>query len=677
MSAPHGYQPHIDGLRAIAVSSVFLYHLIPAALPGGYVGVDVFFVISGFLITRIILRETEDGRFSLARFYERRARRILPALALVALATTVAAWLLLMPDELRLFGRSLIGTALFVSNIHFLGQSGYFDGAAQAKPLLHTWSLAVEEQFYLVWPLVVMGAAALLARAGRRERLRPVLLGLVLAAGAASLLAAEIVVRRHAPTAFFLAPFRIWELGAGAALALVDPRGLARVPRGIAAAAALAGLAAVAGGIALLDQHSLVPGVAALAPVLGAALLVAFGDRGPVGRLLASPPFVGLGLISYPVYLWHWPALAFVHGQTGRGPEGWEAVAIVAAVLVLSILTMRLLERPIRARPASTPWRALAAAAAVLLVTVGIGRGLQAQGGWPSRLDPSARAVYEALVSRNPYRRLCDGYENALTNDERCDFGSAKPGGFELAVIGDSQADHWVPVFAAVARGRGWSGRQITNPTCAPLLGARRAFLPEQFNARCDAFQEAMLAFLARNPGLREVVLGGNWTAFTDEFIRDGGRFIDAEAAGIADRFGPRGTLAWHLAATVATVRRTGAEVVLMAPIPHLPNFAPRCVLDALAAGASVAPCGAPRERIERAAAGPTATLERVAAGFAGVRVVRPIEILCDASDCLPVLDGVLAYSDFGHLNARGALEAGRRLGLVPPAPEPARAGGE
>lgn len=666
------YKAHIDGLRAIAVSSVLIYHLSPEFLPGGFLGVDIFFVISGYLITSIILREVERGEFSMLRFLERRARRLLPALAVVLTATTVAAWILLLPEDLIAYGQSLTSTALISSNIHFWSRSGYFDGAALVKPLLHTWSLSVEEQFYLVWPLLLVGSVWMLRRLRRADSVRPFLLVLVLGVTGVSLVSAEIVVRTAPKSAFFLMPYRAWELGIGAALALIGTQGLARVPAHLRSLLSCGGACCIMLSIALLSQDSSVPGVIALIPTLGAAAVIAFGATGPVGRVLSSSPFVAVGLISYAAYLWHWPILALFHGQAGRGVQGWEMVAVAGAVVVLSVITARYIERPLRASRWSRPWQPVVAGVMVLALIAGAGRALWLDGGWISRLDPSIRTIYEASVSRNPLRPRCDGFQQAFSDDAFCNFGMPKSGEepFDLAVLGDSNADQWVPMLSVYAGEKEWSGRQVTNSTCAPVLGVNRRNLSGNFNRQCEQYQETVLKFLQRNQGLREVVLAGVWTSFMDRAIEPNKVQFDAEVVAFANRFGARGSFAWHMAATISLIRRTGAEVLLIAPIVDLPEFTPACVVKAVSAGRPATECGIARAAADKALAAPTKVLARLASEIPGVRLVRPIEALCSKTHCSPMLDDVLLYRDFGHLNAVGSVMLGRKLGLIHSVPD-------
>jgi len=308
------YLPHVDGLRATAILAVVLYHAAPRLAPGGFIGVDVFFVISRFLITSIIVREMAEGRFSMAGFLARRARRIAPALVVVYLATAVTALVLLLPDTFSGYRRSLIYSSLFATNYYFNRTTDYFSPPAHEKPLLHTWSLSIEEQFYIFWPLLVLLIWTWLPR-----RFLPFLIGALVLA---SLAFAEIMVEvgqrytddesmRERTYAFYALSCRAWELLLGACLAFVVQ---AKQPRGrLDEALALAGLGAIAGSILLLTSSSRFPGLTALPATLGTAAVIyaCHQRRTLVGQALSLRPIVWVGLISYSLYLWHWPIFAF------------------------------------------------------------------------------------------------------------------------------------------------------------------------------------------------------------------------------------------------------------------------------------------------------------------------------------------------------------------------------
>ncbi|MBY5974859.1 acyltransferase [Ferrimonas balearica] len=336
------YRPEIDGLRAVAVLPVILFHAGINGLPGGFVGVDVFFVISGFLITGIIERELAADNFSIVRFYERRARRILPALFLVLAASSVAALIFMLPYELQGFGRGLLGVALFASNILFWQETGYFAGASELNPLLHTWTLAVEEQFYIIFPILLMMLW--------RWKMRVVWIVLV-ALTVCSLLLSDYASTRAPSANFFLLPTRAWELGIGALMALwlthrPQPSGI------LAEGLGIAGLAAIVASVLLYGPETPFPSFHTLLPVLGAAaILYAAQPATLVGRLLSSWPVVGLGLISYSAYLWHQPLFAFARlTALDADPQPWLMLMLAGASLGLAWLSWRFVERPFRRR---------------------------------------------------------------------------------------------------------------------------------------------------------------------------------------------------------------------------------------------------------------------------------------------------------------------------------------
>jgi peptidoglycan/LPS O-acetylase OafA/YrhL len=364
------YRPEIDGLRAIAVAAVILFHAGFALFSGGFVGVDVFFVISGFLITSIIVEELKTGRFSVLRFYERRSRRILPALFTVMAACVPFAYRLLSPDDLTDFAQSLAAICLFASNVLFWGESGYFDTQAELKPLLHTWSLAVEEQFYVVFPLLLLAAW----RLGRG-----VLLALIGAIAVASVFTSVDEVRNFPSAAFYLLPSRAWQLLVGALASFVAERLQAADVR--QPAVRLAGEAVGWGGMAMIvlalflfDERTPFPGLNAALPTLGTALvLLGASDRTSVGRMLAWQPLVGLGLISYSAYLWHQPLFAFTKHALLADLPADLAIVLCAVTVVLASLSWRYVEQPFRDRSLISRGAVYALSAAGMAAFVALG----------------------------------------------------------------------------------------------------------------------------------------------------------------------------------------------------------------------------------------------------------------------------------------------------------------
>lgn len=443
------HRPEIDGLRAVAVIPVILYHAGFSGWSGGFVGVDVFFVISGYLITTLIVQEMDEGRFSLTEFYFRRVRRILPALVVVTAVTAMAAWTIMLPTQLEGFARSLAAVALFGSNILFWSESGYFAMTSAEKPLLHTWSLAVEEQYYVLFPLALLVVVAL--------GLRRQLFGAIALAALASFALSEWASHAYAEANFYLLPTRAWELLAGSLCALVLLR---REPQRNDVLAAL-GLAGILLPVFFYDESTRFPSVYALPPVLGAALIVLFATpKSIVGRVLSHPAAVGVGLISYSAYLWHFPLFAFARIIEGGTPPTLVMLALAASSLVLAWATWRFVEQPMRRiRPSPAAMRrAFAAAAAVAAAFVGVGvYGARSNGFeylWLATRGEETRRLY-ALVETALEER------GAIGADEPCRFASDVLDGdvaarltacFDahgpaVAILGDS---HSMNLFTAV-----------------------------------------------------------------------------------------------------------------------------------------------------------------------------------------------------------------------------------
>lgn len=421
--AVSGYRPEIDGLRAVAVGAVILFHAGFRQVGGGFVGVDVFFVISGYLITRIILSELERGTFSLVDFYERRARRILPALFLVLIVSLVLGWFLLDPPGMKDFSQSLVAVALFGSNVYFWRTSGYFDGAGEEKPLLHTWSLGVEEQFYLLYPLLLL----LLWKKGRRIILPLLFIGFV-----ASLALAEWGSSEFPIAAFYLLPTRAWELLLGGVVALLMTRPQF-IPEGRAVKEILGWVGAVLIGVAALfySEQTPFPGVYALVPTVGTALIILFSSQNTsLGQILGSRVFVGIGLISYGAYLWHQPLFAFARHAIPSGP-GREVFLVLAVVsLGLAYLSWRFVEKPWRTRSRFSRKTvfSFAAAGTVLLVLMG---SLGTTNGFASRFDPD---LVSALAPGGAY---VAGAYDAFREEKQEWSDDGKP---KILLVGDSQS---------------------------------------------------------------------------------------------------------------------------------------------------------------------------------------------------------------------------------------------
>lgn len=472
------YRPDLDGMRAIAVVAVVLYHFGVPYVPGGFVGVDVFFVLSGYFISRQIFTELDQGRFSLTGFYDRRIRRLFPALFLMLAVTTAAASVLLLPDELERFGRTLLGAALSVSNFVFWRESGYFAPAAQAMPLLHTWSLAVEEQFYLLFPVAMM----LLWRLGRLP-----LTVLLVTAVVGSFGLGVWMTGRYPATAFYLLPFRFWELAMGCVLGLAvvpAPRGPWReILR-------LAGLAMVFAAIFLFDKSTPMPGVSALLPCVGTAFVILAGLGEATGghagwpgarpqftlHLLSAPPMVVTGLMSYSLYLWHWPILVLAEHRLATPLDGIAKGVLLAVVVMAAAASWLLVERPLRTGQYvwTRSWHRYAVGLAMVILVALVGEGLRTrvlQGPVP---PTEVLDLASAASDISPKRGDCHGGGLGFPDIARsCLFG--EPAGQPLVVLADSHGVELAYALAQELQGKNVSIRQLTASGCPPASGFTHA----------------------------------------------------------------------------------------------------------------------------------------------------------------------------------------------------------
>lgn len=638
---PHRYRRDIDGLRALAILPVLLFHAHVPGFSGGYVGVDIFFVISGFLITGILAREIDQGRFSLIRFYERRFRRIIPALALMILVTlALAAWLYL-PGDLEGVPRSALAATLFASNLWFFTDTGYFAGGADVKPLLHTWSLAVEEQYYIGFPILLM----LLARHAPRWR-TATLSGIA----AASLLLAMGMERDTSGFTFYLLPTRAWELFAGGLLALGAVPALRR--GWLREAIAAIGLIAIALPVFLYDRATIFPGVTALPPVLGAAALLHAAPGTRIGRVLSQPMLVGIGLVSYSLYLWHWPLIVFTEYATDAPLSGALRLVVIAVAFLLAYLSWRLVERPFRDRsrvPARAIFRFTAGAMALLCLA---SLALMAMGGWPARFSAPVLAQMAGQRDFSPMRQRC--HDSFMRDAAPCTLGA--PVRADAMLWGDSHGVELAYALSLEARAQGRALIQRTTSSCPPVLAY------EAIDPRCAAANRAAFAALRADPRIRRVYLSAFWA---------NGEFDAPDFIARLDR-------------TIAAIRHEGRDVVLIGPVPPQPFDVPRHLAHLARAGRLDQAQGVSRAWVE-------ARTPHLRALFAhwqdrGVTLIDPLRALCAAGTCAIAAGGKPLYFDSHHLSVAGATRVvrygrfpipppshSRRAAIPPPAPRPDR----
>ncbi len=625
------YRPDIDGLRALAVLAVVVFHAFPGKLRGGFVGVDVFFVISGFLISTIIFKSLERGNFSFLEFYVHRVRRIFPALLVVLAAMCVLGWLFLLPEEYEMLGRHVAAAAGFVENFVLWKEAGYFNPVSELKPLTHLWSLAVEEQFYLAYPLLIW--------IGWRSRFG--ILPVVSALTALSFCLNIVEIGRDPVATFFLPHTRLWELLSGSILAYIT------ASRSVSARPTMDGAMSVVGGLLLvvsaivIDQDDRFPGWLALLPVVGAVLIIRAGPDAWLNRnILAHRLMIFVGVISYPLYLWHWPLLSFARIVYGETPSPLIRIILVSISFLLAWLTYSLIERQFRFGRSAMLKAALLTG---LMVAVGA-CGLSL---W--RFDN--RETTANLTSDFDHRRFF-GYIS--THFDECGPQKLREAAvrFEgvrrcaqtraaerrtVAIVGDSHAEH---LFIGVAEELGASQNVVYYQyPCEP-------FFAQNEDAQCGAMTEA-IEYVASNPLIRTVVIAGYWV----------GRFqlkgkTDAESAAFFEQ---------GLESTFKKL--SNKEVYIALDVPSFPFDSRGCVSRPNPLGLHRSErCEMPRAGHEEATKMYRTALKRVAGRFPSVRVLDLAKYLCNDQTCSMRRGGLLMYRDGSHLSVEGSKYVGAEI---------------
>ena len=627
------YRSEIDGLRALAVLPVILYHSDIGGFSGGYVGVDIFFVISGYLITTILKEDLEAGRFSIWHFYERRARRILPALFLVMLVCMPFAWLWMLPSQLKDFSQSVAAVSLFVSNILFLQETNYFDGAADLKPLLHTWSLAVEEQYYIVFPVLLLLIWRLNSRSVRSYLALFALLSLALC---------EYASRNYPAANFYLVPTRAWELLAGSLCAFST----LKVASPARSFLGFAGLAMIVVSIFLFDESTRFPSLYALVPVVGTVFLILFGTRGtPVARILSMQILVGIGLISYSAYLWHQPLFAFARLRSLTEPGLPVMLFLTLLTLLLAYISWRFVELPFRRRgnpliPSRNVLLVSAAVGSIVFSTLGVFGHLTA--GFPERQAGGiALGILEHRTRANV--GLHADCKDLLRQKSKCQTTNDP----SLLLWGDSFAMHLAE--ALTASDDTGSFVQYTKSSCAPVLGVSHfgARHSRKWAQECISFNDAVLEWLQSNDTVDLVVLSSPFGGLIHNPIlsRDGNEFPKQSDPSL---------LAKRIKRTVEQIHELGRRVVIVSATPRSGWDIGQCAVRSVIFGHPESICNFPlnHDSLYR---------QLISQVTGDVPVIWLSDMICPNSHCHPIQEGVFLYNDYGHLSYEGAEYLGRR----------------
>jgi peptidoglycan/LPS O-acetylase OafA/YrhL len=680
------FRPDLEGLRAVAVILVLLYHAGVTGFGGGYVGVDVFFVLSGFLITGLIYRElASTGRFSLSNFYARRARRLLPAAGFVLIVTLIAALLILPSFRLPSVGTDIASAGLYVSNMRFgFEANDYFQATADPSPVLHFWSLSVEEQFYIVWPtiLVALFAGARGVASGERRLLAGI--GVI---GLLSLIGAIVLTGINQPWAFFLLPTRAWELAIGGLIA-VGIRRLSAIPRPLAASATVVGVACVVVAALVLNDDTPFPGLAAILPVAGAALVIVGGlpDATPMpARLLARGPLRFLGRISYSLYLWHWPILLF--GAILLGPT----MAIPLAILAIPVAaaSQRWIEEPLRygrfigIRPSRNLLQAAGVGVAVVIASAAINAVPQAvtiaaAGGVTTPGPDSTGALSPSQTATGPQPcsdctvadltppladllagRISDG-GCKVKDPTECVLGSSSANAPVIALFGDSHAGNWTSVLLQLATAHGWRFVHLTHGGCESIdtpiwsLTLKRAF------TECDEWREAAMKRLEQErPDL--IIIANSAHP----------NLVDAGGSRVPYRNPPSEvwTTLWSAGVdrTLGRLTAIGSAVAILGdgPVPGWSSLDPAvCIAQR---PTTFGTCQADVSKVIQPV---VRDVEKSMAAAHGVTYADPTGWFCGGLTCPAVIDKYIVYADdSGHLTTPFALSLADRLLAAMPFP--------
>lgn len=645
------YRKDVDGLRAVAVLPVILYHAGISTFSGGYVGVDIFFVISGYLITGIISAEIAEGTFTVSNFYVRRIKRIFPALYFMIFVSVILSGFLLLPEHFRNFGKSVIATVFFSSNFFFWKQSGYFDEAAETKPLLHTWSLGVEEQFYIIFPLF------LLFLYKNRQNIKLA----VAAVFAVSLALGIFLTYRKPEMSFYLLPTRAWELMLGAMLSLGVFRKVEN--RYAADAVSLLGAAMIAASVMFFNTATPFPGYSALLPCVGAALIIYAGEGSILGRVLSFRPLVFIGLLSYALYLWHWVFFSFRNYYKNIAGDAFfmDNLFIIAVTFLFAIVSYYFVEHPIRRKKFPVPPKLFRISAAVMLLFTIIGTVVYKTDGMPFRMPDSVNVVTDVKESR--YRSTDCYYRDPMKADidNLCRMGDKKNKP-TFIIWGDSHALSLTDGMDKYARANGITGVFAGKSACPPLRLVR--ILINDVPTNCRQFNDIIFKDVASDKDMKNVFLVGRWEVYSGKptLGNDAGSVMTLDDGITKNVIEDNNLKVFEesLVRTIGSLERAGKNVYFVMDVPEVPYDVPsemgkieyfKHVFPALTSFVTSAlPYSHYQERNELV----FQVLEKVKSKT-NVKVVDIQDILCKDGECKLTEGGKSLYADDDHLSVFGS----------------------
>lgn len=648
------YRPYIDGLRALAVLSVVIYHVNPSILPGGFLGVDIFFVISGYLISLIIFREQETGAFSFPDFYARRIRRLFPSLATVLLVVIVFGSFALFADEYERLGKHASSAIIFLLNFRLMDEAGYFDVSSHAKPLLHLWSLSVEEQFYFVWPMLLVGL-----------RYLRIPIGWIIAILIVGSFAYSLHVAESDLDALYFHPLaRCWELLSGAALAYrhhragVNAQSSITVNPMVLHALSLMGLIAIFTSFLLWDSKTVHPGKFTVLPLLGAIAMIASGGQAIGNRLLALKPLIWVGLISYPMYLWHWPVLSYLRIMESGAPNSTALWAGAGSSVLLAAMTYRFIEQPLR-RPRRVRPSLIGLGIAMITLFVA-SRAIAVFHGLPGRSAIQYVNAAEIQMKREPRQdESCLGLFPAGNAPVYC--RQHNPGERMLAIIGDSHAHVLFPGVSLLAAERGYGTLLLANSGCPPFDGAVTGRNASE-KKRCAANIETILHTILHDRRIQFVVIASRGPLYID-----GKGFGPVEAAynyppissqariDGATEYSPIDVFSRGLDASIMRIHDRGIHVAYLLQVPELGVPSRDCIRRPLSLMTRKSGCDVDYEIYRERMHSYRLRIQEIHAARRFLTVVDPEPFFCDQTVCSGYRDGKLLYADEDHLSVLGS----------------------
>lgn len=635
------YRYDIDGLRAIAVLAVVLFHIDPSWVPGGFIGVDIFFVISGFLITTIIQRQMQTGKFSFREFYRRRVLRILPAATLVIATTLIVGQFVMLPDDLNELAKSAAAAQLWSANIYFTFflDTGYFADAAILQPLLHLWSLGVEEQFYLFWPVALLF--------GMRWQKQNLFWLLIIATMIASFVFGQLIAIDHPEFAYYMLPSRAGQLLAGALIATAIARGLQPAPLA-ANASSILGLILIGWSLFALSGDMIYPGINAVSPTLGAALML-YGGAGR-GNLVSVPlalfPVRYIGLISYSLYLWHWPVLSFYWYAFGD-PDLPAKLATFAVMLLLSIASYYLVENPFRhlRLNASAAFFRIAAIPAICIVAM-TGTFLMTGGYGVYALSPQYKEkMQEFAIGGGPAYSadyVCQGLpitEEMITNPS-CAINGKSP---NIILWGDSNAAHYVGALKQAAEVSGGSFRNIAHASCPPIFNKPDRYVDEKRKVAC---RDSVALAEKHLKNYHTIIISASW----DTYVTVG---LDLDQ---------------DLSTTIKALRDGGHTVLVMGRVPRLSRFDRLCQEKSIKL--AMLDCSSRSKASREDVTKINDRIKNVAVG-SNADYFDLNDIVCDAITCFGYLGNSNLYYDASHWSVDGSTAIGKEMISSGKAPAP------